>query len=97
MSKSYKKTPICKFIRNKTKRFANRAVRRARDIPPNGAYKKCYCSWMIFDSAYYKSYSQHKAKIIGKMQGYENGGEPFYCVDDYFYSDERWASMYYRK
>ena len=52
MSRSYKKTPVCKDSPSKSsKRFANKKVRRTLDIPNGGSYKKCYESWDISDWA----------------------------------------------
>ena len=53
MSRSYKKFPVCKQQANKdSKRFANKAVRRTKDIPNGGSYKKCFESYNICDWCY---------------------------------------------
>ena len=53
MSRSYKKSPICTdYSRKNTKdqkRFANRKVRRAMNVPNGKAYRKYYESWEIHD------------------------------------------------
>ncbi len=57
MSRSYKKFPIIKDRartskdRFKPKTFANRAVRRYKDIPTGKScfFKKIFCSWNISD------------------------------------------------
>lgn len=51
MSRSYKKFPICKGSPSKNmKRFANKKVRHAKDLPKKGkAYKKCFESYDISD------------------------------------------------
>lgn len=50
MSRSYKRSPICKD-RNykKGKRLASRVVRRAFDVPNGNRFKKFYCTWDICD------------------------------------------------
>lgn len=50
MSRSYKKTPICKDKNSQFgKRKANHTVRRAKDVPNGGGFKKVYESWNICD------------------------------------------------
>ena len=56
MSRSYKKSAVLKDRtrtskdRFKPKTFANRAVRRYKDIPGGkSSFKKIYCSWDISD------------------------------------------------
>ena len=56
MSRSYKKFPVVKDCSNtskdrfKPKTFANRAVRRAEQVPSGkSGFKKLYCSWDICD------------------------------------------------
>ncbi|MDE5620460.1 MAG: hypothetical protein K2O29_01245 [Ruminococcus sp.] len=50
MSRSYKKFPIIKD-RFKPKTFANRAVRRYKEVPIGKScfFKKVFCSWDICD------------------------------------------------
>ncbi len=59
MSRSYRKFPVHKDRRRtskdrqKTKTFANRAVRRYKEIPTGkGGYKKIYYSYFISDYRY---------------------------------------------
>ena len=48
MSRSYKKHPRVKDSANKfMKKYANKKVRRTKDIPSGKAYKKVFESWDI--------------------------------------------------
>ena len=50
MSRSYKRSVICKGQNNKKgKRLAGRTVRRASDVPNGNCFKKLYCTWDICD------------------------------------------------
>ena len=50
MSRSYKKHPRVKDSANKfMKKYANKKVRRAKDIPSGKAYRKVFESWAISD------------------------------------------------
>ena len=51
MSRSYKKNLYWKdtCVHNSSKRMANKMVRRKKDIPSGGSYKKVYCSYNICD------------------------------------------------
>lgn len=54
MSRSYKKYP---FVKDKSgskhgKKFANKKVRHAKNLPNGKAYKKVYESWDICDYKY---------------------------------------------
>lgn len=50
MSRSYKKHPRVKDSANKfMKKYANKKVRRTKDIPSGKAYKKVFESWDISD------------------------------------------------
>lgn len=53
MARSYRKTPIVKDIMKSGKKMANRKVRRSKDIPNGGAYKKFYPQWDVIDWVYY--------------------------------------------
>ena len=69
MSRSYKKTPICKELNSQFgKRQANKAVRRNNEIADGGAFKKVYCSWNISD---YKMIQTEKEL----KQDWDNGAE----------------------
>lgn len=52
MSRSFKKTPIVKDNSKGEKNFANRKVRRSKDVPNGKGYRKFYnpydiCDWSI--------------------------------------------------
>ena len=50
MSRSYKRSPICKDRNDKAKkRQASKAVRRTADVPGGNRFKMFYCSWDIRD------------------------------------------------
>ena len=50
MSRSYKRSPICKDKNfKKGKRLASRAVRRTSDVPKGKQFRKVYCGWNISD------------------------------------------------
>ncbi len=50
MSRSYKKHPRVKDSASKNmKRFANKKVRRTKEVPSGKAYKKLFESWDISD------------------------------------------------
>lgn len=66
MSRSYKKSPICKdhtriLGSSRTpKQEASRAVRRQKEIPNGNGYRKIYCSWDISDYKFIKSKAEFK-------------------------------------
>ncbi|WP_308721688.1 hypothetical protein [Paenibacillus polysaccharolyticus] len=62
MSRSYKKTPVCKDQAARwTKRQASKAVRRHKGFMSSGKwYRKVYCSWNISDWRFYKPYCVEK-------------------------------------
>lgn len=51
MSRSYKR-PIEKDSSREAKRFANKVVRRAKDVADHAYYKRLYSSWNICDWSY---------------------------------------------
>lgn len=56
MSRSYKKSSVCKQSADQTsKRKANKRIRRTKDIPNGSSYKKCYESWDISDWGWWRS------------------------------------------
>lgn len=88
MSRSYKKFPIIKdYIRNRTKTsknrfkpktFANRAVRRYKEVLTGKScfFKKIYCSWFISDYRFIGCMS--KTEVIRRWKN-----------DNYFYRECR--------
>lgn len=69
MSRSYRKFPIIKDSHRrdrshiKSKDFANRAVRRYKEIPIGKScfFKKIYCSWFISDYSFIDCMSETEA------------------------------------
>jgi hypothetical protein len=51
MSKSYKKHPILKVLDQDFKKLSNKKVRRTKDLPNGGAYRKNGMSWDICDQS----------------------------------------------
>ena len=49
MSRSYKKTPVCKDTDQDNKKFANKVVRHYFDLPDGNTYRKVYNSYNIRD------------------------------------------------
>jgi hypothetical protein len=74
MSRSYKKTagwtdhksPWSKIA----KRFANKNVRNAIEIPNGGAYKKFYCSWNICDYKFLYFSKKEVKRDVGRIGHY---------------------------
>lgn len=60
MSRSYKKTPVCKDQGTRwMKRQASKTVRRyAEDISNGGSYKNLFCSYNICDYRIVQTYQQ---------------------------------------
>ena len=81
MSRSFKKTyktdPCVKDSASKlSKRLANKKVRRTKDIPNGGSYKKCYDSYDISD--YKRSWTRQEA-----IDEYNNMDEDAYLKKEY--------------
>lgn len=50
MTRSYKKFIVCKDTNSKfSKRMASKTVRRNKNVPDGGKFKRYYCSWDICD------------------------------------------------
>lgn len=62
MSRSYKKTPGFKDSNRWFKRYANKIVRRAKDVPDGKAYRKFGDSYAICD--YCSMFYNGKAEVI---------------------------------
>ena len=76
MSRSYKKHPRVKDSADKfMKKYANKKIRRAKDIPSGKAYKKVFESWDISDWNWIWI-KKKKLKELGfpqmKIHGFEN-------------------------
>ena len=80
MSRSFKKhpwvtdgdTPGTKY----SKKFANKKVRHAKNIPNGGSYKQLYESWNIRDYKYFWSWAEAKADWEANKEYYEKRGYP---------------------
>lgn len=78
MSRSYKKTPVCKVSSNYDKRLANRKIRRTKykdDIPNGCSYKRYYPQYDICDMWSRRTWNQ-EADFINHL----------------YYGGERWWS-----
>lgn len=101
MSRSYKKTPIVKDHTRGMKACANRKVRRMKDVPQFGGYKKCFCSYDICDwwfgttfDEYFRGEQrcEHEAIVFNEpWRGYKGG--PRSKAEIY----NEWAKIYIRK
>ena len=61
MSRSYKKSPVCKDPNNKyMKRFANKTVRHSMSVPDGKAYRKFFQSYNISDYSFRCSLLEQK-------------------------------------
>lgn len=74
MSRSYKKSPVCKSIHKGYKRFANKKIRQYSDEIPNGRlYKKIYESCTIIDQNYrmtFDEYETHYKELWNNSEGW---------------------------
>lgn len=86
MSKSYKKTPICKDRNKYGKRQANKVVRRTFDIKSGSSYKKAYCSYNIHDYYSYSNFEDYKE--FRRKLGFNETEEKMY---------KDWHKYYVRK
>ena len=61
MSRSYKKSPVCKDQNNRfMKRFANKTVRHSMSVPDGKAYRKFFQSYNISDYSFLCSLLEQK-------------------------------------
>ncbi len=73
MSRSYKRTPVCQDgYGTKSlqwyKRYANKKVRRTKEIAKGKAYRKVYETWIFRDYAFRKTLSQYKNEIMNNLK-----------------------------
>lgn len=73
MSRSYKKTPICRDCTGCeclqwSKRQANKKVRRTKNIPSGKSYKKIYETWDIHDYSFRETLSQYKKNLENELK-----------------------------
>lgn len=79
MARSYRKTPIIKDRTKNAKKHANRKVRRLKDIPSGGQYRKYYSQYDVCDWVFYKTLNQaivdwyrhqapHNITMVGRVK-----------------------------
>ncbi|MDE6835280.1 MAG: hypothetical protein K2J39_13700 [Ruminococcus sp.] len=103
MSRSYRKFPVMKENSHhrekspmKAKDFANRAVRRYKDIPTGKScfFKKIYCSWFISD---------YRVTTVPDEKEFKRRWEQNYSLwyirysDNYYNDLYQWKKYYIRK
>lgn len=99
MSRSYRKFPVMKESHHtekssiKAKDFANRAVRRSKDIPTGkGSYKKIYDSYAISDYRFIGCMNETELK-----NEYETGNIQYCNCSTYEDAILLWKKYYIRK
>lgn len=101
MSRSYKKTPVCKDGRSGKfgKKVANRKVRYYKgDIADGKSYRKIYESWEIHDYISHYPLSQLRKEREAEEKAIRHNGVPAYRRESSFYlSDHQWAKYFKRK
>ncbi len=95
MSRSYKKFPVVKDKSGPAKKFAKRlaskAVRRYRSgIHVGRMYRKIFCSWVINDFWFYKSFRE-------AIRDWETSDVPKVKVMTKKQIINEWEKYYYRK
>ncbi|MCX7746940.1 MAG: hypothetical protein N2645_08640 [Clostridia bacterium] len=75
MSRSFKKTPVCKDGTGTkglqwAKRQANKKVRRIKEISSKKAYKKVYETWNIHDYSSRKTLKNYRKSLESRMKHY---------------------------
>lgn len=92
MSRSYKKSPVCKDKASRwIKRQASKAVRRHVGAISSGKwYRKIFCSWDISDWRFYKPYSVEKHEWETVHQNWINR-------DSFEVMQRNWNRSYKRK
>lgn len=76
MSRSYKKHPILKDggkSKRIGKRFANRKVRRTKNLTDGCMYKNVYCRYDVCDMITRYTFKEHLASIIANYKHYQMG------------------------
>lgn len=100
MSRSYRKFPIIKDSHHrdrspiKPKDFANRAVRRYKEVPIGKScfFKKIYCSWFISDYRFIGCMNETELK-----NEYEKGNRRYCNCSTYEEAMWLWKKYYINK
>lgn len=98
MSRSYRKNPILKArgYGGKGKKYANRKVRRSKDVPNGKAYKKFYPQYDVVDQWYYLSLND----CIRRWYRYEKQGKLHWWLRNEISLEEEiiwWYKTFYWK
>lgn len=97
MSRSYKKSPVCTDGKarstSRTKKYANKIVRRCDEEIPNGNfYKRLFCSYEIHDFITRQTWEEAKENYETAEDYIKNR----YLDKEDFYN-KHWAKYYKRK
>lgn len=98
MSRSYRKFAVSKDSNSAFgKRMANKAVRRAADVPRGGRFKRYYCSWNICDyrsrQRLYTAESFRRKWFDGSDRELDWERRRFRCWKDAYRAWKRWNIM----
>jgi len=83
MSRSYKKHPIIKDggkSKKIGKKYANRKVRRAKDLVDGCMYKNVFCRYDICDVIIRWTYKEHLADVLAEYKQYRMGTLKYGCI-----------------
>lgn len=103
MSRSYKHHPVYQDQGGKrfSKRYANRVVRRQKEVPGGKAYKKYYESWNISDycfrttwEEYLQSYWYNKEDGLYYFNRWWGNRQQGYTLEELY---NNWAKVFLRK
>lgn len=95
MSRSYKKTPVCKDNKKSSKgnkQVANKKVRNSKIVSSGKSYKKIYNSCDIHDYISRYSYEEFIIDFYKNLSYYEIGRNNYYpsfTENDWFHSYKR--------
>lgn len=95
MSRSYKKTPIVKYVYSNTlksgKKLSNKRIRKHEDLSNGGQFKKILNTRYIYELKIYKPFQrsilENEDRICRNYRMYESFEKAV----------ERWQRNYYRK
>lgn len=97
MGKSYKKTPVRKYIFKGAKKHANARLRHLNDVSNGALFKRFSSSWDIIDERSYFSLSKHCFEYDSWLKEFENGVTRSNPVLEKYASVNYWAKEYLRK